>query len=626
MEVNLFVFVLELYFVIAGHAVHPGCECLIFSTTHGKDKGVFNSPDFPKPYSPNIDCILYTFVGKRNEIIQIEFVDFDVRKTHLDCVKGDYLKLFLHLDGGQVNEYTPWETLLCGGLADIPTVLYSSGPGLVLEFHSGVRTSNATGFSGTFRFMDRRLFKTGGQKISGTACDYQFSSADYMVAYYGNFYSPRYPSSYPKNIKCSYHFKASNRERVHVLFEEISLQKGDISCLNRADIIRIYDGSTSSDPAIKFLCNEGTEMEIFSKGPNLFIEFVANSDWPGQGFKAKYQFQSADDNFVDYERHDHSGKPKILGANVSETRSSCDLVLSSDVAKNGTITTPNYPGPYPSRTTCRYEFEGRGRERVRIVFQDFYMHTSKRAENKDCDSQDSVMAFVLVDGRMDKIDSYCGTTLPKPVMSNGPRLLLELQSMFGVQYSRGFRASYSFVENYGIISGTQIQKYPCAFVYSSNESRTGYFHSPNYPGPYPRDTECHYFFYGNENEKVHLHFHFFDIEGVKPCNTISASDYVEFSNFMSIDSRYTRHCGHLKEFHVESDRKFFRVTFRSNDRLDGAGFNASYVFLDKIQSYTVAESKAARILKEDSARETYVALSVIAFFARLIEMQGYWGY
>ncbi|KAI4460109.1 cubilin [Holotrichia oblita] len=220
------------------------------------------------------------------------------------------------------------------------------------------------------------LFKTGGQKVSGAVCDYQFSSVDYMVVHYGNFYSPRYPSSYPKNIKCSYNFKARyfilfppltycyrNRERIHVLFEEVSLQKGDISCLNRADIIRIYDGGSATSPAIKFLCNEGTEMEIFSTGPNLFIEFVANSDWPGQGFKAKYQFQSMDDNFIDYDRTENSGKPKILGANVSETRSSCDLVLSSDLAKNGTISSPNYPGPYPPRTTCRYEFEGRGRER-----------------------------------------------------------------------------------------------------------------------------------------------------------------------------------------------------------------------------------------------------------------------
>jgi hypothetical protein len=73
---------------------------------------------------------------------------------------------------------------------------------------------------------------------------------------------------------------------------------------------------------------------------------------------------------------------------------------------------------------------------------------------------------------------------------------------------------------------------------------------------------------------------------VSRCEAISASDYVEFSNFMAHDRKYSRKCGQLKEFDIESDRKFFRVTFRSNDRLDGTGFNASYQFLDEVESYT----------------------------------------
>lgn len=35
-------------------------------------------------------------------------------------------------------------------------------------------------------------------------------------------------------------------------------------------------------------------MEILSTGPDLYIEFVANSEWPGQGFKANYKFQTFD--------------------------------------------------------------------------------------------------------------------------------------------------------------------------------------------------------------------------------------------------------------------------------------------------------------------------------------------
>lgn len=54
---------------------------------------------------------------------------------------------------------------------------------------------------------------------------------------------------------------------------------------------------------------------------------------------------------------------------------------------------------------------------------------------------------------------------------------------------------------------------------------------------------------------------------------------------MARDRKYQRHCGQLKEFDIESDRKFFRVTFWSNDRLDGTGFNATYQFLNEVEVY-----------------------------------------
>ncbi|KAG8324212.1 hypothetical protein J6590_097837 [Homalodisca vitripennis] len=46
--------------------------------------------------------------------------------------------------------------------------------------------------------------------------------------------------------------------------------------------------------------------------------------------------------------------------------------------------------------------------------------------------------------------------------------------------------------------------------------RAQLFSSPNIPGFYPRDTECHYFFHGDTNQRVRLHFHYFDVEGVLP--------------------------------------------------------------------------------------------------------------
>ncbi|GBP14781.1 Suppressor of lurcher protein 1 [Eumeta japonica] len=89
------------------------------------------------------------------------------------------------------------------------------------------------------------------------------------------------------------------------------------------------------------------------------------------------------------------------------------------------------------------------------------------------------------------------------------------------------------------------------------------------------------------------------------CEAVSASDYVEFSNYMTEDSRYGRYCGQMKDFHVESDRNFFKITFRSNDRLDGTGFRAFYQFLEVTDEYQLpAKDSALKInLGGGSARE-----------------------
>ncbi|KAK0090572.1 hypothetical protein PV326_004094, partial [Microctonus aethiopoides] len=71
------------------------------------------------------------------------------------------------------------------------------------------------------------MFETDGQLIPGTMCDHEFVSSQ-TTPQHGRFYSPRYPSSYPKNIRCSYLFRARLKERIRIIFEEISLQRGDL--------------------------------------------------------------------------------------------------------------------------------------------------------------------------------------------------------------------------------------------------------------------------------------------------------------------------------------------------------------------------------------------------------------
>lgn len=64
-----------------------------------------------------------------------------------------------------------------------------------------------------------------------------------------------------------------------------------------------------------------------------------------------------------------------------------------------------------------------------------------------CESIDSLVAYVHIDGRMEKIDNFCGSSVPKPLMSNGPKLILEFRGIYSSRHSRGFKATYSFTES-----------------------------------------------------------------------------------------------------------------------------------------------------------------------------------
>lgn len=59
---------------------------------------------------------------------------------------------------------------------------------------------------------------------------------------------------------------------------------------------------------------------------------------------------------------------------------------------------------------------------------------------------DSLDVFLYVDGRLEKMVSFCGNEIPKPIMSNGPKLSIEFRGIYSSRHSRGFKINYSFVE------------------------------------------------------------------------------------------------------------------------------------------------------------------------------------
>ncbi|KAH7948094.1 hypothetical protein HPB52_018457 [Rhipicephalus sanguineus] len=134
---------------------------------------------------------------------------------------------------------------------------------------------------------------------------------------------------------------------------------------------------------------------------------------------------------------------------------SCDQVIMSNSSKNGTITSPNYPNPYPPNTRCNYHFQGEGKERVQIKFTDFDLYMPHEGI-KECENVDSVIGFITIKGQRERLDNFCGSQLPNQIMSNEHRMTVIFQSFGSRPPSvKGFRAIYQFVTNFGIPSGRQ---------------------------------------------------------------------------------------------------------------------------------------------------------------------------
>jgi hypothetical protein len=274
----------------------------------------------------------------------------------------------------------------------------------------------------------------------------------------------------------------------------------------------------------------------------------------------------------------------VYSAHQGLAEPSCDREIISSKEKNGEFHSPYYPNPHPVDITCRYTFQGQGRERVQIIFTKLELNYPKDQNLSDCDDVDSVTVTVFINGFPRDIGIFCGDKKPPMLMSNDNRLEVTFVTRSSIQEAVGFHAQFNFITDFGIRTGERAMDVVCGFIFKSEKSSNGTFTSPNFPGYYPRNTECHYLFYGKETERIHITFPYFDVEGIPPrCSEETQSDYVEFSNFnvQLIDRKMIRHCGTKNlnsQNDIISDGNFFRVTFKSDDAYDATGFEAFYQF------------------------------------------------
>ncbi|XP_046368955.1 suppressor of lurcher protein 1-like isoform X1 [Haliotis rufescens] len=598
------------YLMSIGNTVNPGCECVIYQS-NGGSTGRFTSPNFPQYYPRDANCILYTFIGDVKELVEITFLQFDMKKATSNNICTDFLRLFLYLDGPGINEHDRHSAELCGVLNSTQKKYYSSDRALILELHADGLPGNFTGFQGRYQFLDKEnlsrkelenrqsmlinspkheQFVISGTKMHGTQCTYYFDSNNTKS---GRLFSPFYPQNYQAMSKCQYHFQAKKGDKVKIFFQNIQLYHTGGSCRYSHDAIVVYNGRDRSADVIGHYCDIQNQVELTSTGRNLFIEFYSDDKNEAQGFAASYTFVGSSIH------RSVTTQPKAepindLSVSVGVTYQprpthpefNCNKEINSQIHANGTIQSPFHPSPYSAGVTCTYTFTGVGRERVQLKFvhMDLFFNGGNPTEPLDCAGSDSIKVTIPLSGKVVELGVYCGKKLPPVLMSAGTKMTVQFHSESSSKgMTTGFKAVYSFVNNFGISTGERDSRGVCVFNYYSQRESHGTFTSPNYPGLYPRNTECHYLFYGKGKETVHIQFPVFQVEGIGPrCDEGTHSDYVSFSNFAdSEDRKLHRLCGASsegKKESIESDGPFFRVVFKSNDVYDDEGFFAYYQF------------------------------------------------
>lgn len=244
---------------------------------------------------------------------------------------------------------------------------------------------------------------------------------------------------------------------------------------------------------------------------------------------------------------------------------------------NGSLVSPNFPLPYPSRLQCRVDLKAPQQHRVRLIFTHFFLYHPLNSSNRNCDVMDSL---TVSESPTSKLGTFCGLGKPLPIMSSGSFLSLVFRSLTSGPHVTGYRAIYTFLNDFGLKSGRQLQHHPCTFEFNSTLYPNGKIHSPNPGGKYPRNTVCHYIFHGRSDQRVKLDFLYFDVEGVAPCSGSSDSDFVEFANSPT-EHVLPRRCGRFAPKAVESEGPFLRVTFKSNHKYEGKGFAATFRFITR---------------------------------------------
>ena len=116
-----------------------------------------------------------------------------------------------------------------------------------------------------------------------------------------------------------------------------------------------------------------------------------------------------------------------------------------ETKSSGSITSPGFPLPYPNDVLCTWMIVAPRGHKVSIEFTNF-----KLEQDTDC-SKDYLLIRDGSSTTSTAIGRYCGTSLPRKVLSSGNSIWLQLKADCKIP-NNGFKMTWKFMK--GVMTGT----------------------------------------------------------------------------------------------------------------------------------------------------------------------------
>ncbi|XP_011302978.1 cubilin [Fopius arisanus] len=360
-----------------GRGFHIKYNTLCQNTLHAHS-GVIESPNFPNRYPPNCNCTWIIDAPMGNKI-NISFSHFDLEPENPYTDSPCKFDYLEIKEGSYGSPVTELGRFCATEGMTLPPKIVSTENQVFITF----RTDSESHFGG-FR-LEWVVNGCGGhiKKQQGTVT------------------SPGYPNKYPTNIDCEWTIEVDYGYSVQINFTDVDTEK-ESSCM--MDIIEVYGGVDESAPKLGEFCHSKTPILYVSPINSIFIKL--HSDWnhAGRGFTA---------NFAQVQR--------MCGGRIK--------------ASQGSIHSQNYPMNYPVNQNCEWLIEVGEHHLINLTFVDVDLEGST-----DC-IMDYIKVFDGPTREHNLLETFCGKTIPSPIISSGDSLLVVMRSD-PAQTAKGFQADF----------------------------------------------------------------------------------------------------------------------------------------------------------------------------------------